>query len=123
MGKHLGQHHVGRVRLKLAALIEKELTADGWAVRVDPSKLWPNQGYWRTDHRADCMPWEGQFEREFMGRWQGWTVGSWDTMTALLQGFTYDIDGWSIELYADHPRAHPFAARARATAAQREARP
>ena len=117
MSKRRRQYHVGRVRLKLAEKIENELTADGWSVRVDPSKLWPNQGYWRTDHRADCMAWEGQFEREFRGNWQGWTVGSWDTMSSLLRGFTYDVDGWSIELYADQPRTHPFAVRC---AAERE---
>lgn len=102
------QWHVGRVRMKLAEMIQETLRADGLNVRVDPSKLWPNQGFWRVDHRADCMPWEGQLEREFQGRWQGWTIGSWDTMTSLLRGFTYDIDGWSVELYADHPREHPW---------------
>lgn len=105
------QFWVGRVRSRLARMVERELTADGWTVRVDPSKLWPNQGYWRIDHRADCMPWNGQFEREYSGRWQRWSIGSWDTMTSLLRGFTYDVDGWSIELSANHPRVHPWMAR------------
>lgn len=107
--------HVGRVRKKLAQMIEKALTAEGHSVRVDPKKLWPNQGYWRTDYRADVQPWEGQIEIQFpeTGRWHRVGVSSWDKMTDLIKGFTIQ-DGnrhLHIDLDAENSAPHPALAR------------
>ena len=105
--------HVGRVRLRLAEMIRQEVEKLGVKVRVDPSKLWPNQGYWRIDYRADVMPWEGVVEIQLeTGKWQRISVHSWSTMTDCIRGFDIDeeisfIDG--IELYPHDPKPHPQA--------------
>jgi len=103
----------GRVRERLAKIISLRLEADGFQVKVDPEKLWPAEGFWRIDSRADCYRWEGQIEvldprggttkyysggkliRD-AGKWQTIQIGSYSTMTACLGGVTYFHEGFAI---------------------------
>jgi hypothetical protein len=93
---------IGRTRIRLARMIEAKLRDLGHSVRVDPARLDPAQGYWRTDSRADVMRWEGWFEREIEpGRWMRQSICSWDTMTDCVRGFEIWQDtGWSWEVGA-----------------------
>jgi hypothetical protein len=99
---------VGKVRVKLAKMIAAKLTELGRTARCDPSNLFPNQGYWRTDPHADVMPWSGQYEWEIEpGRWVTAPVESWSTMTDLIRGFDLNIEGFHVELYALEEAARP----------------
>jgi hypothetical protein len=82
--------HVGGVRKRLAKMLKIKLEADGLKdVEVNPSKLWPNLGVWRTNTTGeyDCCTWHGQFEHTAHGKRQTGSVESWDRMTTLLRGF------------------------------------
>lgn len=104
---------VGRVRRKLAEMIAAQITIPGFSVWMDPEDLIPNTGYWRTDYRADVMPWTGSLNVSSDGglSWKKWNIESWFTMTELIRGFTWDRDGALFELYAMHenPNRHPSA--------------
>lgn len=104
----------GRVRRRLAELIAARLTADGMIVRTDPEKLWPAQGYWRTDFRADVYRWEGQIEILRHGQWAVTSVASWDPMTDVVRGFDWEWDQFTLEFHAHNPRRHPVLQRAEA---------
>ena len=97
----------GRVRRKLAAMIADELANAGFKVSMNPENLIPNQGFWRIDWRADVMPWTGSVQVEMHGKVNSWILESWDTMTSLIDGFTWERNGFSIELFANKPRVHP----------------
>lgn len=79
--------HVGRVRIALAERIERELAERGYEVRVDPSKLYPALGRWRTDTSFDVKRWTGSIERRYepTGRWLPFHVSSWDTMSDCVR--------------------------------------
>lgn len=104
-------------------MIETALKLDGIEARVDPSKLIPNQGYWRIDFRADVMPWGGGFEMMAHGDWRKAQVESWDTMSDLVRGFTMGWDRYlALELYADQPKPHPTLTRIKAAVAAQKTR-
>lgn len=66
------RHHVGRVRVRLAALLAEQ------GYDASPESLRPQQGAWRTDNRLDVCRWEATLtDRE--GR--TWLVQCWDTMS------------------------------------------
>lgn len=107
----------GRVRHALAKLLSSELSRDGHLVRVDPEKLWPAEGYWRSDHRADCYRWEGQIEvfdpkapevkyysagevvRQREAGWRLVQVASYERMSDILKrGFVYSLVGHFLEI-------------------------
>lgn len=94
------QNKVGRTRRKLAEKIITAFKLSGFTVDVDPENLIPTQGHWRTSRFADCMPWHGNMSLLVKGKWLGHNVESWDTMTDLLHGFTFYIDGSNVELCA-----------------------
>jgi len=102
--RHIGP---GRVRRKLAELIVKKLSADGMIVAVNPENLHPNQGYWRTDLRADVMPWVGYVDYSVGGKWTKLAIGSWATMTDCLKGFEWERHGGEIKLAALHEKPAP----------------
>lgn len=78
----------GRIMRRLREALEKEGFYD--------VTLWAMQGHWRTSRYADVMPWEGlgksRGRKDFP---DGMPVnfGSWDTMTACVQGFKITRDG------------------------------
>lgn len=83
--------HVGKVRQRLAAKLVKAFADDyGIALRVDPARLSPAQGVWRTDMRMDVCRWEGWGEIKVGERWMNCSIDSWDTMTACLRGLSVD---------------------------------
>ena len=92
----------GRVRIRLAQLIEKTLADGGVEARCDPADLIPVQGYWRSDSRVDVKRWEGRVSVNVPGvGWRKQQINSWDTMTACLRGFTWSYENpWSIEIGA-----------------------
>ena len=94
-------NHVGRVRIKLAELIQDAFKAGGITARVEPDDLVPNQGYWRIDKRADVMPWSGTAYMRFAEDlpWRGVPIGSWTTMTDLCKtGVEIQRDGFFWEV-------------------------
>lgn len=97
----------GRVRRNLAELIAKTLGAAGMIVAVNPERLHPNQGYWRTDLRADVMPWIGSIDLKVGEEWTRLAVGSWATMTDCLKGFEWERHGGEITLVAIHEKPAP----------------
>jgi hypothetical protein len=101
----------GRVRRKLAAMIAKSLSEGGMVVAVNPEKLIPNQGYWRTDLRADVMPWIGYIDLKVGEKWTRLAVGSWATMTDCLRGFDWERHGGEITLTALHEKPAPRSGR------------
>jgi hypothetical protein len=71
---------VGRTRARLARAIAQAI-----GLPVEPENLWPASGHYRTSPHADVLRWTGFVHEGNLT----WTVGSWDTMTALLRhGFT-----------------------------------
>lgn len=103
----------GRIRRKLAEMIVAKLAADGLTVRVDPAKLWPAEGWWRTS-MVDCWVWDGQIEVlnpppgipwSGNGPWKTVQIGSYDRMTDCVRGFSYANEGFSLEFNADAPKS------------------
>jgi hypothetical protein len=82
--------HVGKVRQRLAAKLIKAFAEQGLELRVDPAKLCPAQGAWRTDTRLDVFRWEGWGEVKMHDRWQNCSINSWDPMTRCLRGLTIE---------------------------------
>lgn len=119
--RHRTSEWVGRTRIKLARLIDKELTAAGYEVIVRPDKLWPNQGYWRVDWRADVMPWIGQIQVKLHGEWRALQVESWGTMGDCARGFTFEVEGNTFHLTPRASREHPALLRSKARIAAAEA--
>jgi hypothetical protein len=108
----------GRVRKRLARMLAERFKADGYEVRIDPEKLWPAEGFWRSDSRADCHRWDGVMEVydergptvtyytgdgtvKSSGKWQPVSLGSYSRMTDCLKGFKYERDGMGIEVWAN----------------------
>lgn len=97
----------GRVRLRLARMLAERLTDSGLQARFDPAKLYPAQGYWRTDSRADVYRWEGQFTVQVTDHWMTYRVVSWSPMTCCVKGFTYEwVKGLFLEVSANNERKH-----------------
>ncbi len=94
----------GRIRLKLTDTIIKKFTDDGLEVRVDPSKLWPAEGYWRTS-MVDCYAWEGQIELRRLGhhKFQTIPIGSYERMSDCAKGFSWRDEHVEIVIFADNP--------------------
>lgn len=90
---------IGRVRRTLAARLQAELRKKDPDAVVKPRNLFPAKGYWRTDHRADVVRWEGQ------GKFNGHTVRfySWEPMSTLITkaGFSLDWENsFTIDVHA-----------------------
>lgn len=94
------KHHVGRVRVRLAAL----LAARGYTVA--PEDLHPQSGAWRTDCRLDVCRWEATVT-DASG--VTWMVQCWDTMSACVRyGITTDPDRRSpgyLDVIANRPES------------------
>lgn len=112
--------HVGRVRERLARMLEAAFTAIGEEASVQASELRPATGYWRTDHRADAFRWEGRCRVRLKdGTWTVRGLDSWDTMTDCVRsGVTIERDRHSFLASANESRTHPVVLRA-----QQKARP
>ena len=82
--------------MNLRERLSSLLLAEG--IDAKPHQLWPAQGHWRTDVRADVYRWEGQ------GTKDGHVVllCCWDTMTKCVRnGITVTHErGWSYEIHA-----------------------
>lgn len=95
---------VGRLRQQLAKAIVQTFANEGVMVRCDPAKLYPAEGRWRSDFRMDVMRWEGSIEVKIDGGgWLRLSIGSWDTMTACVKGFSVWRDGVGFEVAAAEP--------------------
>lgn len=97
-------HHVGRVRIRLAAM----LAAHGYTVA--PEDLHPQLGAWRTDVRLDVCRWEATVT-DAAG--VTWMVQCWDTMSACVRyGVTTAPDRRSsgyLNVSANRPEPPPTA--------------
>lgn len=95
---------LGRVRLKLADALIDQFAADGIEIRVDPSKLWPAEGFWRTS-MIDCYVWEGQIEikSKHSERFQVISIDSYERMTDCAKGLSWQEEGHRIQIFADNP--------------------
>lgn len=83
-----------RTREKLANFLTVEI---GRA--VDPDKLWPQTGAWRTDFRLGVCRWEASLPAGFDGA--STSAMSWYTMTDLLRhGVRVEWDGPTIDVSA-----------------------
>lgn len=107
---------IGRTRQRVAERVAEALRAEGFEMVVDPSSLYPAQGYWRTDIRADVMRWHGSVRVKNPPDWSNShrtiNIGSWDTMTDCARGLTIAWEsGWEIMVYANKSREHPTLAR------------
>ena len=72
-----GRSKPGRVRAKLAALLQKSFPegAGGLSLTWEADQLYPATGRYRTDWRMDCARWEG-FARHYRPDGTFWTVFS-----------------------------------------------
>lgn len=98
--------HVGRVRKKLADVLIDAFEAIGKTIRVDPARLRPATGHWRTDIHADVFRWEGQIEMllEDGVTWMTFGMNSWDPMSDCIKGLTLSRDGAAFEAHANEAR-------------------
>lgn len=100
-------------RERLAELIIEQLHAV-FGLEVENVRLYPAKGFWRTDKRADVMPWNGYADvvvRTDSGIGSYLIcIGSWDTMTDLLrfQPISIEKDATNgYELYAGYVKKMP----------------
>lgn len=106
--EHRRAKHVGKLRQRLAKAIERAFADQNVTVQVDPAKLWPAQGRWRTDHRMDVRRWEGQLELMLSdGKFSTRTIESWDKMSDCIKGFTIWQDGGGFDVGAIEPGCSP----------------
>lgn len=96
--------HVGSVRKRLAAKLSAAFKQQhGLDFRVDPERLRPAQGAYRTDVRQDCGRWEGfgEIKHPETGTWMNATLDSWDTMSNCLKGLVIQRDrGMAFDVHA-----------------------
>lgn len=82
-------------------MIVAALRKEGVEAAVNPDRLDPARGYWRTDPRADVMRWEGDIRVKVNGSWVTLAVGSWDTMTDCVRnGLAASINRQFVEVSA-----------------------
>lgn len=86
---------VGRVRIKLAALLQKSfpVSSGGLTLTWEPTNLFPATGRYRTDWRMDCARWEGaaRHYREDGTFWTVTTVHSYYPMRDLIRATELDV--------------------------------
>lgn len=86
---------VGRVRKKLAALLQKSfpVSVGGLKLTWEPTNLFPATGRCRTDWRMDCARWEGSARhyRDDGTFWTVTTVYSYYPMRDLIRANELDI--------------------------------
>lgn len=79
------------LRQRLAQLLEAELLSEfGIVVCVDPERLYPAQGWYRTAPASDCVRWTGfglwkVGGAEAFGRALVVSFDCWETMTACVK--------------------------------------
>lgn len=99
--KKFTMHDVGVTRSRLGKAITKAFKAAGIEAFVDPGKLRPAQGRWRSDVRMDVVRWEGSIEVFQNDKWNIARISSWDRMANCVKGFTiWRERGWHYEVGA-----------------------
>jgi hypothetical protein len=94
-------HWVGRPRIRLAERLDQKLAAMGYECEIDCSKIYPQQGAWRTDRRLDVMRLEGSIRVKIDGHWFDHSLESWSTITDMLRSdFDVELDGFIVSLSA-----------------------
>lgn len=73
----------GSTSIRLAKRLEKEFRALGRDVKVDFFTV--AKGWWRSSPFADCYRWEAFATERFAIHSSQITIGSYDTMTAILK--------------------------------------
>lgn len=99
-------NHVGNVRKRLAKALEQAFKAAGIKVACKPGDLQPSLGYWKN-HQQDVMRWQGQISIWRHGKFSTRGIGSWDSMTDCVKGFTVWEDGFHIEVGASDDKVAP----------------
>lgn len=98
--KYRRANHIGGVRKRLATSLEKAFRDAGIKIVCNPQNLHPALGYWKQTQQ-DVMRWEGSVEIWRHGKFSSRGIGSWDSMTDCLRGFSVWEDGFHIEVGAN----------------------
>lgn len=99
-------NHVGGVRKRLAKALIQAFKHAGITILCEPKDFWPALGYWKHNCQ-DVMRWEGQISIWRHGKFSKRGIGSWDSMTDCLKGFTVWEDGFHIEVGAVDEKVAP----------------
>lgn len=88
-GHHAGRPGPGRVRVKLAALLQRSFPVGDGGLKLswEPEQLYPATGSYRTNVTLDCMRWEGfaRHYREDGSFFTVWNVCSYVPMSELIK--------------------------------------